>query len=166
MRTDISSEDEFQSVLVDILEVRAHVQRHNYSAEPGVPDLSFAYTGDDYWLELKYGVFKLGREKYDRFHFGQTTRGQLEWLKERAEHGSAECGILAFWKTGDSGWLSYIPPERYLSEIWNDTGWTAGSAILADWTVKADHIRSAGDLQAFIQKARRAWLRNAGSVSR
>lgn len=162
MRTDLTSENMFQNDLIQILEVRGHVQRHNFSHYPDVPDLSLAYCGDEYWMELKYQIFRFGREKYDRFHFDETTRGQLKWLVDRATHSRCICGVLGYWKAKESAataYLSWIPPQYYVNCLWKDTQWTSGAALLADWTTQAGWIKSAGDLCNFIKDAARSWTR-------
>lgn len=163
------NEDEFQKWVEDLLDVRRiHVQSHRFSHYPDIPDMSVGYDGRNYWLELKYAKFKMPPGgPYSRFHFKETTRGQLAWLASRETSGGGYCGILGFYTAGPhSDYICYVPPFYYLHRLWNKPGISAGAAILSDWSIPFDQILSGPGLLNFIAEAHRAWRKNGEPLSR
>lgn len=139
----------------------AHVQRHDFSQWPDIPDLSVGYGGEHYWLELKYARFELPNDKpYPRFELKTLTRGQLRWLNERNLAGGGCCGILSYFTTGSTThYVSYTPVAYYKPWLL-DRGISVGGAVLSDWTGRADDVLVAGyDLFKFMREASRAWSR-------
>ena len=148
--TKIKSEKFFQSWVMKRLGAIGHVQDHRFSALPDVPDLSAAVRGYDYWLELKYGKFRLGHDRYDRFEFEETTAGQLKWLQDRMTYGQARCGILGYINTtGVIDYLVFMPPAAYKLTI--SRRYTIGTVLLLNnYTEKFDDIKTGDDLVRFI----------------
>lgn len=153
----IKGEDKFQEwVQARIIGCGGHFQDHRFSAQNDVPDLSAAYKRHDYWLELKYGEFKLLHSRYDEFYFHTHTRGQLAWLQNRKRNGRAVCGVLGYFTvTGDGGtsqaYLFFMDVDEYLSKVWTKVNrMNAGAAVLGPWSAAAHSIKTGDDLFAFI----------------
>lgn len=157
---EIVSENTFQEWLLALYQGHAHIQRHDYSQYPDIPDISVGFRNAERWLELKYATFKLPHppRRYGRFHFKETTRGQLHWMVSREYYGKISCGVLGYFSTGPhTRYLSYIPADMYLVHLWKDTGITAAAAVLSNWTTGFDVIRHPDDMEDFIREASRAW---------
>lgn len=161
MATVIDSETKFQkNWLEPKLRAAGHFMDHRFSHMPDVPDVSCAAHGVDYWLELKYGEFKLLHTKYDRLEF-ETTRGQLSFLEQRAKHGRAICGVLAYIVvSGDllipftdrQVYLFFMTAKTYLRKVWK-TDYDVGAAILSQHTRALADVLTGRDLLRFIHEA-------------
>jgi hypothetical protein len=134
---------------------------HDDHTYVGIPDLSAAHDGKDYWLELKYGEFGMaegpeGRD-YDTFEFSEVTRQQLEWLRIRELAGGARCGILGYFRVRPSYLTHYVffmPPQRYLDKVWrNNDSFSVGAAILSPWCENASVIHGVIGLTNFMSDA-------------
>lgn len=154
MAMALLNEDDFQVKFVSPkLRAVGHVWDHRYSALPDVPDMSCGAHGVDYWLELKYGKFKLGHDKYDDFYFRETTRGQLQWLVERARTGKAICGILGYMNCGEHAqYLVFMTGTVYLEWVWQKK-LNAGAVILSEFSTPAASVLTGRDLLSFIGRA-------------
>lgn len=165
----INNEDDFQAWVMEKFNIAGHVFDHRHSALPDVPDLSAAADGKDYWLELKYGEFKMLHSGYDKLRF-KTTRGQLNFLIRRSLHGSALCGIMAYFKVsgdypvdGGPEYLFYMNPIEYLARVFPNQkvlrdGICVGTAMLSRCVRPAHSVRTARDLLDFIEEARHVRL--------
>lgn len=127
----------------------------------GVPDLSIGLEGKEYWLELKFGKFKLLHSKYDEFYWGTLTRQQLDFLIKRSREGGAVCAVLGYFVVeGDyvsdnkQAYLHCMHPAEYLEKLWQKKGYTAGAAVLDQThTAPARIMWSARELFDFIESA-------------
>lgn len=147
----LHSETEFQGWVQGKLTRVGHVQDHRMSAIPGVPDLSAAVALKDYWLELKYGEFRLGHDKYDRFHFPspQIAR-QLDWLVNRQMNSRAICGILAYFTTGLIDYVFFMPADQYRTQLhWQER--CVGSVILGPHVKRFDDLVKNPDPMALVR---------------
>lgn len=151
-----NNETDFQNWVQGLLARVGHVQDHRFSNLPHVPDLSAAAGGMDYWLELKYEKMRLGHDRYDDFKYHNATAGQKDWLKRRAEYGSAFCGFLGFLDTGPNvQYLCFMRPEMY--ECWQ--GWSVGAVILTPLCMVASPLLTGGRLLEFVRTASRCTTR-------
>lgn len=153
-------EDKFQGWVQErIIGAGGHYEDHRYSHGVGVPDLSCGFGGRDYWLELKYGEFKLLHRKYDDFHFVTMQRRQLDWLQKRSATGRATCGVLGYFlTTGDHklpkgtpgiGYYFFATVGDYLQNIWQKR-LSTGAVILSGRCAAAHSIKTGPDLFRFI----------------
>lgn len=166
----IHNEDTFQQWVKDrLIAVGAHVQ--DFSAHGGdVPDLSAALLEQEYWLELKYGVFKLLHTKYDEFFYRETKRGQLAWLCKRQEQSTAICGILGYammqGNHSSTPYITFHSAHYYLAEVWTRVNrWCAGSVILSQRAAPAHSLLTGRALLDFIARAADRTPRNAQALS-
>jgi len=119
-RGSIFNELSFQGeVIKRLFGTGAHVQVLDEAPRTlGVPDLSVAHEGHEYWLELKYTEFKSGGET---FKLKYLRRQQVEWLRIRhdATNGNSWCGFLVFYKLGVvhplQNFMAYIPITDYIN---------------------------------------------------
>lgn len=167
--TPLQGEDKFQEwVQLRVAGTGGHYQDHRFSAQNDVPDLSCAVRGKDYWLELKYGHFKLLHAKYDDFAFATMQRGQLEWLEKRAKSGRACGGVLAYFTLAvdhpvpeqSNAHLFFMTARHYLELIWQKK-MSVGAILLSPCTMRADQCPTGQSLFAFIDAAARRPWRNA-----
>lgn len=156
----VTSEDQFQDAVMDMLGTWGHVQDHRMSALPNVPDLSLASYGNDYWLELKYGQFKLGHDKYSPFKYRETTAGQLNWLTNRSRNGRSICGILGYAACGDVDFITFHTAPSYKKAV--ERGATIGAILLMPVSQSSRSIVKGIDLLGFIRDARSACIQNGG----
>jgi hypothetical protein len=156
----MTSEDEFRGWVINLLNQQGgHTQRHEDRNSVGIPDLSVAWGGLDYWLELKYGEFLLDTDRgYDKFEYKEVTRQQLEWLRLREAAGDSVCGILGYFRAKPTllfHYISFMTPGIYLEKCWRTKGTqNVAGAMLSPYTISADHINTPGDLTQFILHAR------------
>ena len=124
-----------------------------------VPDLSIGHNHRELWLELKFAKFKLRHSHYDDFRWDTMQRGQIDFLKQRGEHGSAICAILGYFiVSGDYSTKDHVEayvhccsPEWYLENIWAKKGYSAGAAILDQQRcTNARDLATGADLLRFI----------------
>ena len=154
----VTSEDQFQDAVMDMLGTWGHVQDHRMSALPNVPDLSVASYGNDYWLELKYGQFKLGHDKYSPFKYRETTAGQLDWLTNRSRNGRSICGILGYAACGDVDFITFHTAPSYKKAV--ERGATIGAILLMPVSQSSRSIVKGIDLLGFTRDACRFCIRN------
>lgn len=121
----IYDESSFQvEVVKRLLGCKAHVQVLDEAPRSlGVPDLSVAHTGHEYWLELKYEEFRSGGSI---FKLKYMRRAQVDWLCNRyaATNGRSWCGFLIFYKLGVMlpyrEYVCYIPIADYMNFVMGD----------------------------------------------
>lgn len=65
-------------------------QRHEEKAETGIPDLSAAAHGEDFWIELKQCPIP----PLTLNNIRHWTRKQELWLRRRGAHGCGHCYLL------------------------------------------------------------------------
>lgn len=153
----INNEGEFQK-WVEARFIHGHVQSHEYSSQPDVPDVSASMLGMDYWLELKYARFRCDRQ-YSPFKFDEVKRGQLDWLDKRAQHGRAECGILGYCQIESRTWISYSTSAWYLRRIWfGESPFSIAAAMLTPMLAPADRVKTGNDLVMLIDQGAQ-WCR-------
>lgn len=119
--------------------------------EHDVPDLNLCWKGKEYWLELKFGRFKLLHSGYQRFYWRTLQPGQIEWLKKREIAGSIT-GILGYAiMQGDhteTPYITFHTVDQYLALA---KDYCAGAMILSPRSAAAHLLPRAGDLLAFIE---------------
>lgn len=165
--TPIQGEDHFQDWVQNrITASGGHFEDHRFSAQPSVPDLSCGFSGMDYWLELKYGEFKLLHNKYDDLVFSTMQRRQLDWLEKRQRTGRATCGVLGYFVTrGDYrvdnplAYVFFMQVHHFLEYVWQKK-WSVGAAILSPCCAPAHCVATGRALFDFIDAAARRPLRN------
>ena len=124
------NEANFQEWLVkNITKYGGHSQ--SFSGDdryPGIPDLSIASLGVDTWAEVKlwrkeYYIHTPIKDIMKSTSERQLTAQQRKWLMERADNGSAMCGVLVCWRDHSTRYISFIPIQELgrISE-WNLSG--------------------------------------------
>lgn len=156
----IQSEKDFRNWVIAMFTVKGgHIQGHEDRHSTGIPDISAAYDGVDYWLELKYDEFTLTTEHYQRFEYRELTRQQLEWLIRRAEAGDAACGILGCFALRSSlvtnRYVFYMEADAYLGKLWRGNAqMSVGAVMLSPYSMDIKYLTSLPKLVEFIQAAR------------
>jgi len=126
----------------------AHVQDHRESALPHIPDMSAAFRGIDYWLELKH-AHVTESDMSDRkklFEFDHVTAGQLNWLRCRAVAGQARCLLVGCISVEHSrSYLVAFRPEEYIRLVWR-RGVSLSSAAMMSTMTDTMSLKTAKDL--------------------
>lgn len=154
----IQGEDQFQRwVMARLgvlgLEHECHAQDFS-SFQYDVPDLNFTFEGREYWLELKYGEFKMLHSGYDEFSWKTMQRGQLDWLERRGNAGAYCVGILGYavmkGNHSTTPYLIFMNPSYYLATVWQKKGFSAGAALMGGQSVHAHSVKTGLDLLNFL----------------
>lgn len=162
----IQSEQDFQDWVCErfdhlrlVSKNRLHLQDFS-SMSDDVPDLGLTFKGQEFWLELKFGRFKLLHSGYDRFYWRNAQAGQTDWLRKR-ERAGAICGYLGYAiAQGDHTETPYITfhiPNVY-EAIRENRKYCIGALMLSPRAVGAHCIKTGADLLSFIETARAASL--------
>lgn len=133
------NEDEMQDWVVSHLFTdQYHVQEHKGDPRfPGIPDLSAGGWGKDFWLELKHVKGISGVHEKLVLEHPLDVR-QRKWLRDRAKHGSALCGVLVAFRTGDDDPKQRAilgPTQSYLSWVPIDAWETRINGIVMHWAM-------------------------------
>lgn len=157
----IASESDFQKWVMDrfdaltvVLGKEGHAQ--DFSAfHDDVPDVNFMVRGVDYWLELKFGRFKLLHSGYERFHWRTAQSGQLAWLEKREKAG-AVAGLLGyaimFGNSSETPYLTFHTVAQYKAAL--EGKHDVGAIMLSPQSACAHYIKTGQGLLNFITHAR------------
>lgn len=166
----MKNEDDFQKwVMARLMAYGNYLPCHfqDFSGmDRDVPDLNWTAMSQEFWVELKFDRFRLGRNKYDQFKWSKLQRAQLQWLMERERAGAMYCGILGYASVyGDTdngvGYLVYHPAHQYMAQHWHGK-FSIGSVILNNaYSIAFDQVKNGSDLMEFISRATLPTARSA-----
>lgn len=153
---DIRNEGNFQAWVLN--RFRAITYRSHFTdlsaVGGGVPDFNATVAGEEYWLELKYGEFRVLHSRYDDFKWATLKLAQVDWLRRRQKAGARHCFILGFaWVIGDHSRAPYLiahDPRDYA----NRENQNFGGVLLSDAAAPAHSVKTGPDLLDFLWQAR------------